>query len=381
MIERFFRISLDKLLNEEMDEQLAESAAPNPDVARSFQSSLSPIKTDLPIALKHTEDENDDEDVTKISKDISESVNISKNATGSKLKDSIQSRKVLRDTLVQTAANFLKNPKTIKSSAADKRSFLLKKGLTQEEIDQAFFISGFNQDEFEGHLNENAAVDLRNGLNNLSYSNTNAVSRNDRSSNLSLLSMLSQFSFAISLLGGLAWGLYHMIRSYLVPLFQTSRQLEKRMKKQDNTLHQMSLTLEAINSQLALNASEVTNDSFNMSKRDEDLRSILEELKSMKKLMLSKENFPPPPKIEPIPQDWKVGHRRNLETNTTNGLPNGSAGYQNEVENSSRQVDDRNTACFEGEKQLASMENGVETSKAELVNGFHDKQNGLLESE
>ncbi|KAG8086504.1 hypothetical protein GUJ93_ZPchr0010g8358 [Zizania palustris] len=44
----------------------------------------------------------------------------------------------MRDELVQSAVSFLKHPKVVASSDVQRRSFLEKKGLTMDEIDEAF---------------------------------------------------------------------------------------------------------------------------------------------------------------------------------------------------------------------------------------------------
>ena len=283
-----------------MDQQLAESAAPNADLSHSFSYSSSPIRTQLPVVIKPNATPDEEESQERIKDtEIEESSSYVK-------PDRNQS--AVRDSLVDTAVSFLRNPKTSNASTADKKSFLLKKGLTIEEIDRAFFISGHSE---ENLLFDGNSLKIR-GSQDCSDNQQSSMMRQSRSSATSVALMLSQFSFAISLLGGLAWGLYHMIRNYLVPLFQTSRQLEKRLRKQDTALHQISLTLEAINLQLSSNAAAAGNQTADSGRvRSQDLKDILEELRSMKRMMLSKDNFPPPPKIEPLPQNWRVSFRAN----------------------------------------------------------------------
>lgn len=53
-------------------------------------------------------------------------------------KADLGSTELIREDLVQSAVSFLKHPKVVTSSDGQRRSFLENKGLTVEEIDEAF---------------------------------------------------------------------------------------------------------------------------------------------------------------------------------------------------------------------------------------------------
>ncbi|AQK88751.1 Peroxisomal membrane protein PEX14 [Zea mays] len=53
-------------------------------------------------------------------------------------KAALVSTELLREDLVQSAVSFLKHPKVVASSDGQRRSFLVNKGLTMDEIDEAF---------------------------------------------------------------------------------------------------------------------------------------------------------------------------------------------------------------------------------------------------
>ncbi|KAF8726785.1 hypothetical protein HU200_019260 [Digitaria exilis] len=53
-------------------------------------------------------------------------------------KAALGSAELIREDLVQSAVSFLKHPKVVTSSDAQRRSFLENKGLTVDEIDEAF---------------------------------------------------------------------------------------------------------------------------------------------------------------------------------------------------------------------------------------------------
>uniref|UniRef100_A0A0E0DUT0 Peroxisomal membrane protein PEX14 n=1 Tax=Oryza meridionalis TaxID=40149 RepID=A0A0E0DUT0_9ORYZ len=64
-------------------------------------------------------------------------------SVGSSLRDSrgkeaVAAAEPVREELVQSAVGFLKHPKVVASSDVQRRSFLEKKGLTVDEIDEAF---------------------------------------------------------------------------------------------------------------------------------------------------------------------------------------------------------------------------------------------------
>jgi len=53
-------------------------------------------------------------------------------------KAALVSTELLREDLVQSAVSFLKHPKVVACSDGQRRSFLENKGLTMDEIDEAF---------------------------------------------------------------------------------------------------------------------------------------------------------------------------------------------------------------------------------------------------
>ncbi|KAF0927847.1 hypothetical protein E2562_036589 [Oryza meyeriana var. granulata] len=53
-------------------------------------------------------------------------------------KEAVAAPEPMREELVQSAVSFLKHPKVVSSSDVQRRSFLEKKGLTLDEIDEAF---------------------------------------------------------------------------------------------------------------------------------------------------------------------------------------------------------------------------------------------------
>ncbi|KAF8716122.1 hypothetical protein HU200_026394 [Digitaria exilis] len=55
-----------------------------------------------------------------------------------KVKAALGSTELIREDLVQSAVSFLKHPKVVTSSDGQRRSFLENKGLTVDEIDEAF---------------------------------------------------------------------------------------------------------------------------------------------------------------------------------------------------------------------------------------------------
>ncbi|CAN6350110.1 unnamed protein product [Urochloa humidicola] len=53
-------------------------------------------------------------------------------------KSALESTELMREDLIQSAVSFLKHPKVVTSSDGQRRSFLENKGLTVDEIDEAF---------------------------------------------------------------------------------------------------------------------------------------------------------------------------------------------------------------------------------------------------
>ena len=359
-----------------MDEVLAESAVPEKVSGDHSVYATPTIKTELPVIIKPFPKDDPDSSL-----ETSNSQHASNTQTSSPI---LQSS---REALIQTAVSFLQNPKTFKASDAEKRSFLLKKGLSTSEIEQAFFIvSGSNNTSSTFEQKSDALfpgqVENRD-LANFNIQSGTHFTRNEsiRRRPASLATVIGQFSVALSLVGGLAWGLYHVIKSYLIPLFLASRQQEKRLKKQENTLHQMSLTLEAINSQLANycdpNTAPYKNGRIDKDKNYEVLKEVLEELRSLKRLTLSKDSFPPPPKIQPITIQKRSVTSSNEVSRDTNAdglvipLNNESA----ESENVFPRDSSRNQTV--GNQFMEACDENSSIGNAGHLNGFRDQSVAL----
>lgn len=200
------------------------------------------------------------------------------------LQQNLTPNNVIREELVNTAVSFLLNPKIQNTTLAQKRGFLLNKGLNSDEIELAiertlFSLSG-NQETFSYHHNA--------PINPLFYRPP------------SFWSITRLITPSVLLIGGILYALYQLIEHYIKPLIYGQEACRS--------------SIDIVRAELAGLRQSIGNLEQNLLRVEENVKRNLEielqqsrsqdyagiaainemksELTSMKSLMLNKDQFP-----------------------------------------------------------------------------------------
>ncbi|XP_064642780.1 peroxisomal membrane protein PEX14-like [Lineus longissimus] len=228
----------------------------------------------------------------------------------------------IRENLVNTAVKFLQNPKVQESPLGQKRLFLEKKGLTNEEIDLALERSGTSPD-------------------NTVINSSQQLVATPLPVSVVIPSPWSRFkdvSFTVALIGGATYAIYKFIKKTLLPYLRGEDSTETRLKKIEKNLSQvqnnmtdilgkMSTTLisiEAIMSQqqekLQVVVHEVVDKQNTQSlvkyQDQQNSTEIKAEIASLKSLLLNRRQFAAPPQNSPIIPAWQREVKKETDDTT-----------------------------------------------------------------
>lgn len=228
-----------------------------------------------------------------------------------------------REDLIATAVNFLENPRVQGSPLSHKRAFLLKKGLTAEEIDTAI---------------------ERSRVVNTSSSHPQLVPHPVSAPPLpppppqllqpeySFWSQVSHFSSSVVIIGVACYGAYYVYKRYVEPFLRGWDSPKSRPDRLSQVQEQITALTEAIQqlreavASLELVVSEdrrlpKSTEAVDSVKQDSAISELKSEVLSVKALLLSRSQFPNAPKVTPpapsIPS-WQ------LSSNGTGKKENGS---------------------------------------------------------
>ncbi|TVU20187.1 hypothetical protein EJB05_36386 [Eragrostis curvula] len=96
---------------------------------------------DLPASSESLSEETQQQEAGQIISEVIDSASTSRGAKEQEIrkgKAALESTELMREELVQSAISFLKHPKVVTSSDIQRRSFLENKGLSVDEINEAF---------------------------------------------------------------------------------------------------------------------------------------------------------------------------------------------------------------------------------------------------
>lgn len=235
----------------------------------------------------------------------------SPNATGSSQSCSVAdespvkapSADMPREDLIATAVNFLENPRVQGSPLSHKRAFLLKKGLTAEEIDTAI---------------------ERSRVVNTSASHPQLVPHPVSAPPLpppppppqllqpeySFWSQVSHFSSSVVIIGVACYGAYYVYKRYVEPYLRGWDSPKSRPDRLSQVQEQITALTEAIQqlreavASLELVVSEdrrlpKSAEAVDSVKQDSAISELKSEVLSVKALLLSRSQFPNAPKVTP----------------------------------------------------------------------------------
>ncbi|CAK8690632.1 unnamed protein product [Clavelina lepadiformis] len=219
-----------------------------------------------------------------------------------------------REDLVATAVKFLQNPKVQSSPLEQKKQFLKKKGLTDEEINKAVEISGA----------ENAVA--------VASQPPPAVSAVQQTRNVAqppvpLWSRLRDYSALAIIIGGVVYGIYTLYKKYVEPIFlrQSREQAEKLSRVESGImelktgfktdLQELQHSIKELRERLNDQNSDISRMSTNLAiykdamsggSSNTNITDLQTEISSLKGLLLSSKQFPAAPVVPPVIPQWQM---------------------------------------------------------------------------
>lgn len=257
----------------------------------------------------------------------------SPNATGSSQSCSVADESTVkaptadmsREDLIATAVNFLENPRVQGSPLSHKRAFLLKKGLTAEEIDTAIersrvINSGANHQHLVPPLVSAPPLPPPPPPQLLQPE-------------YSFWSQVSHFSSSVVIIGVACYGAYYVYKRYVEPYLRGWDSPKKQPDRLSQVQEQITALTEAIQqlreavASLELVVAEDrrlprSTEAVDSVKRDNAISELKSEVLSVKALLLSRSQFPNAPKVTPPVLSIPVWQ---LSTNGTSKKENGSS--------------------------------------------------------
>ncbi|KAK0132321.1 Peroxisomal membrane protein PEX14 [Merluccius polli] len=224
----------------------------------------------------------------------------------------------MTDKNITTAVKFLQNPKVRQSPLDTRRVFLKKKGLTDEEVELAILRSGSTEEVLTlSPLGPPPIVPVTHSPQGYRWRDYSAMA---------------------VIMVGLAFGLQHLYKKYILPLIVGRREDKQHLQRMESSLAAMSGTLTQTVDQLQQTLASVqqllvqqqqkmqelsqelttagsSSETFRMldSQTVADLKS---EIASLKGLMLSRRQFPATPSMPKIPA-WQIP----LKTQSISSFP------------------------------------------------------------
>jgi len=240
-----------------------------------------------------------------------------------------------REHLISTAVKFLQNPKVMSSPLYQKRSFLEKKGLTQEEINLAVERSGVKETAvsdmqlapqppppgFQPNVmgpHPNAIVPA--------YAPIHPQSTWGRIRDLTMTSVI---------VVGVSYGFYNLFHRYLRPLILGKTQQEQRLdrieaqimdiqKSVAESLAELNKTMAGI--QVSLQNNQIESTAKINDQHSRDLTDLKTDIASLKGLLLNKNQFPPAPTVPPVSLALPAWQRAQPSSTKTVASPSSASG-------------------------------------------------------
>lgn len=183
---------------------------------------------------------------------------------------------------INTAVNFLRNPKVSRSSLVQKRNFLASKGLSDDEIQKAFervgIFTSVNSIENSQNISDDSVINIpQNQVQTVHYKHQ-----------MTTFEKIKDVLSSVALISGIAYSVYMLYKKYIEPF------LFGRKKKGDK-LDELAKTTKAINGELIrvreeINHQKQTQDSNNKLMQN-TLQTFKTEIDVIKGILLNHKNF------------------------------------------------------------------------------------------
>ncbi|KAG1649603.1 Peroxisomal membrane protein PEX14 [Nymphon striatum] len=265
-------------------------------------------------------------------------ITMDENSHKENIASKMASNKIARENLIETAVKFLVNPRVVQSSISHKTYFLKKKGLTDQEIDIA--------------LNRCQA--------NLPI-NSQTVMRINHSDNYSLWSRLQYFSTTTVLIGTSLYFIYKFYRKCIYPYLFGSSNKEEAFSKLVEVVNSLDRSIKVLESSMTsfkcrleeyCSKLDSLSDSSNLNKTTpEDIKSLKNDISSLKGLLLNRKQFPPTPSLNPGIPSWQ---------------------QVQQIKESDNAIDDSGSSADSNESSPKSSEKNLNSKPEEKNSKFQD---------
>jgi len=219
-------------------------------------------------------------------------------------------KELIRENMVTTAVSFLLNPRVINSPLAQKRTFLLKKGLSLEEIDLAIDRATRSSQPFIQDNDNNRSIIPP------PLSPPSSPSFFIRSTN---------FMTSVALFGGFLYGAYVFYKKYIEPLLFEEKEPKKHpfvtIQEQLNQLSNAMTLLQTNISAIESNIKKQIEAELQLIKSPQDvtIHELKTELSSIKALLLNRRQFAATP-IPSIPLWQMDSNKDSVNKNNKNNI-------------------------------------------------------------
>jgi peroxin-14 len=216
-----------------------------------------------------------------------------------------------RENLIATAVKFLQNPKVMTSPLYQKKAFLEKKGLTQNEINIAIQRSGVKEvvsDEVPHR--ESQISGLQPGLIGLNSQGTPGcyVPIPPKSG----WARARDVTVTTVVVASVSYAVYQLFQTYVRPIVFGKSMEEKRLERLQSQVRDIEKTvadsLAEMNKTLAGIQQALTQQHSQFSLAGGELKGISDlraDVASLKGLLLNKNQFPPAPSTAPVLPSWQ----------------------------------------------------------------------------
>ncbi|KAG5675055.1 hypothetical protein PVAND_004993 [Polypedilum vanderplanki] len=187
---------------------------------------------------------------------------------------------VPRESAISTAVNFLRNKNVSRSSILQKRNFLASKGLTDEEIQQAF--------ERVGIFAKVNTLDSAMDETTINIPQSQPLVHHSYKHQMTTFEKVKDVLSSMALISGIAYAIYMFYKKYIEPF------LFGRKKKGDK-IDELAKTTKAINGELIrvreeINLQKQTQESSNKLIQN-TLQTFKTEIETIKGILLNHRNF------------------------------------------------------------------------------------------
>ncbi|XP_059152526.1 peroxisomal membrane protein PEX14-like [Physella acuta] len=262
-----------------------------------------------------------------------------------------------RENLISTAVKFLQNPKVMSSPLYQKKAFLEKKGLTQEEINLAVQRSGVKESaEVRPHEPQQ---EFHNGI-----ISPNALTPIPPRS---AWAKARDVTFTTVIVASVSYVVYQLFKKYFKP-WQAGKSIqEKRMERLESQLLDVQ---KSVNDSLAELNKTLSNIQITIQTQQSqqqvgytESRGISElksDIASLKGLLLNRSQFPPAPTTTPILPSWQRAPNA-----TENSLPKS---YSETVKMSSTSAEQNSSETVVNSKTDNTRDSDLQQNDADTSN-------------